>query len=120
MESTQRTDLTNFSGADFDQSEGEQAPRKMKRFNPGAMLKVTGVAMAVINAGNASVKSSQSILASDAHMSAPTRMSAGAEAYVGTAATSGAQKIAATKSAAISTLPSPVRAPAATPAALSI
>ena len=40
--------------------------------------------------------------------------------YTVMAATSGAQKIATTKSAAMRTFPSPVRAPAATPAALSM
>ena len=90
------------------------------RLSPVAMLKVSGVATVVMKAGNASVKSSQSTFAKDAHMSAPTKMSAGAVAYVGTAATSGAQKIAVTNSAAIKTFPRPVLAPAATPAALSI
>src|ERR1700722_10712739 len=50
------------------------------RLNPVAILKVSGVAIDVINAGNASVKSFQSTLASEAHISAPTRISAGAVA----------------------------------------
>jgi len=50
------------------------------RLSPVAMLNVSGVATVVMNAGNASVKSSQSTLARDAHMSAPTKIRAGAVA----------------------------------------
>ena len=50
------------------------------RLNPVAMLKVSGVATRVIKAGNASVKSCQCTLAREAHISAPTRIKAGAVA----------------------------------------
>src|SRR5208282_3723945 len=90
------------------------------RLNPVAKLNVSGVAISVRNAGTASVKSSHLTLATAPHISAPTKISAGAVAYDGIAATIGAQNIATTNNAAIARLPSPVRAPAATPAALSM
>src|SRR6266852_9761837 len=51
------------------------------RLSPVAMLNVRGVATSVINAGKASLKSSQRTLATEPHISAPTRISAGAVAY---------------------------------------
>ena len=53
-------------------------------------------------------------------LEAMVQVSAGAVAYEGIAATSGAQNIATPNNAAIITFPKPVRAPAATPAALSM
>src|SRR5882672_10888769 len=51
------------------------------RLNPVAMLNVRGVATRVMKAGNASLKSSQRTLATEPHISAPTRIRAGAVAY---------------------------------------
>ena len=84
------------------------------------MLNVSGVATSVRKAGKASVKSFHRTLATAPHMSEPTMMSAGAVAYEGMAAMTGAQNIATRKHPAITRLPRPVRAPAATPAALSM
>jgi hypothetical protein len=53
-------------------------------------------------------------------MSAPTRINAGAVAYAGIAVARGEQKVAIKKRPATATLLRPVRAPAATPATLSI
>src|ERR1700756_1066235 len=50
------------------------------KLNPVAILKVSGVATSVRNAGKASLKSSHSILASDPHINPPTRIKAGAVA----------------------------------------
>src|SRR5579859_1380744 len=77
------------------------------KLSPVAMLNVSGVATSVTNAGNASVNSFQSTCAIDSVISAPTSTSAGAVANAGIAA-------------ATITLLNPVRAPAATPAALSM
>ena len=84
------------------------------------MLKVSGVATSVTNAGIASVKSSHSTRAMDSVISAPTRISAGAVAYPGIAPPAARKTSPAETSPATKTLLSPVRAPAATPAALSI
>src|SRR2546426_10976330 len=90
------------------------------RLNPVAMLKVSGVATMVTKAGNASVYSSHFTLAMDWVISAPTRISAGAVAKAGITATTGEKNTAARNKAATITLLIPVRAPTATPAALSI
>src|SRR5260370_42476275 len=84
------------------------------------MLKVRGVARRVTNAGNASVNSVQSTLAMDWVIRAPTRIKAGAVANAGMDAANGEQSMAARNSPATTTLLRPVRAPAATPAALSM
>src|SRR5229473_1680745 len=89
------------------------------RLKPVATLNVRGVATNVRKAGNPSLKSSHCTRTTDLHISAPTSISAGAVAYEGIALTSGEKNGATRNSAAIATLPSPVRAPAATPAALS-
>src|SRR5215469_192697 len=90
------------------------------RLSPVAILNVRGVAIMVMNAGTASLKSLHSMCAIDCVISAPTTMSAGAVAYPGMAAASGEQNMAARKKIATNTLLSPVRAPAATPATLSM
>ncbi len=56
------------------------------------MLKVSGVASSVTNAGIASVKSDQITRPMDSVISAPTRISAGAVAYPGIAVASGAKE----------------------------
>ena len=52
----------------------------MPRLSPVAMLNVRGVATRVRKAGKASLKSSQRTRATAPHISAPTRISAGAVA----------------------------------------
>ena len=84
------------------------------------MLKVRGMASMVMKAGAASVKSDQATRAIDCVIKAPTTIRAEAVAHQGPAAASGEKNIAARKSAATGKLLSPVRAPAATPAALSM
>src|ERR1700722_20651373 len=69
----------------------KQVNESRPRLSPVAMLNVNGVATNVRNAGKASLKSSQRTFAIELHISAPTRISAGAVAYVGIAATSGSQ-----------------------------
>src|SRR5271170_7353224 len=90
------------------------------RLRPVAMLKVSGVASMVINAGKASLKSFQFTSAKDCDIKTPTKIRAGAVAYAGIAVASGEQNIARRNSPATAMLLKPVRAPAATPAALSI
>src|SRR2546423_1922497 len=90
------------------------------RLNPVAMLNVSGVASMVMNAGNASVKSAHFTWAMDCVINAPTRISAGAVAKLGTAVANGENNNATRNNKATNTLLSPVRALAAIPAALSM
>ena len=90
------------------------------RLNPVAMLNVSGVASMVMNAGNASVKSAHFTCAMDCVINAPTRIRAGAVAKPGMAVANGENNKATRNNAATNTLLSPVRAPAAIPAALSM
>src|SRR5579864_7878363 len=90
------------------------------KLSPVAILNVSGVASRVTNAGIASVKSDQTTRPIDSVISAPTTIKAGAVAYPGIAVASGVKKTAKRNSPATKTLLNPVRAPAATPAALSM
>src|SRR5690348_17362168 len=64
------------------------------------MLKVNGMATAVMNAGNASEKSGHSTRATDCIISPPTTTRAGAVANAGMLVASGLKNSASTKSAA--------------------
>ena len=85
-----------------------------------AILDVSGIMMIVRKTGRAFVKSEKSIFPTSDMSSAPTRMRAGAVANAGTSPISGVKRSAAKKSTPAATAVSPVRPPAAIPAALSM
>ncbi len=90
------------------------------RLSPVAMLNVKGVATIVRNAGK---RFGEIVPATLARIRTSARRPESARAQWHkweSAATSGEQNIAATKTPRSATLPNPVRAPAATPAALSM
>src|ERR1700730_5893437 len=80
------------------------------RLRPVAMLKVSGMATMVTNAGKASVYSSHFTLGVNSVISAPTRIKAGAVANTGITVTTGENNTAARNSRATTTLLRPVRA----------
>ena len=110
----QRADFAIFAGAQLNKGEGEHAEAQS-----GGDAEGEGVATKVRNAGNASLKSSQ-------RTPRPRRTSArhqdqrGRRSVGGNRGDQRSAKHGDHKKPAITTLPRPVRAPAATPAALSI
>ena len=84
------------------------------------MLKVSGMVIMVRKAGMATSGSSQAISPTTDSIMLPTIISAGAVAAAGMAPTTGAIKSASTKSNPVTMAVTPVRPPAATPAALSM
>ena len=89
--------------------------------SPLAMLNVSGIVIIVRNAGTATSGSSHCDLAHQlAIIRLPTMISAGAVAAAGIAPTTGATNSATTNSSPVTIAVTPVRPPAATPAALSM
>ena len=88
--------------------------------SPLAMLKVSGMAIIVRNAGMAMTASSQSISFIGDIMRLPTTINAGAVAAAGTAPINGAMNNMAANNKPVTIAVTPVRPPVATPAALSM
>ena len=84
------------------------------------MLNVSGIVIMVRNAGMAISGSCHSISLTTAIIRLPTMISAGAVAAAGIAPTSGATNSAARNSTPVTIAVTPLRPPAATPAALSM
>ena len=85
-----------------------------------AILKVNGIAMAVMTAGATSVKSSHSKSASPCTIKQATKINAGAVAKAGMDVASGAKNKAARNKIPVVTAVRPVRPPALMPAMLSM